>query len=262
MKKMLFFLLAALAAGLAVGCDRDVEPDLTDYASGPAEIPVEILGEMDGGTRQALTGEPKYVALTFDDGPRADTTGRLLEGLAARGAAATFFIIGEQVHGNEYLLCRMAADGHQIGNHTYSHTRLTNVDTEHMVEEINKSEVVLREVVGNRAFWLRPPYGQMDAKRAGQVKTPMIYWSVDPQDWKLLDTAKVVEAVVGKVQSGDIVLLHDFYATSVDAALQIVDRLQAEGFIFVTVEELFRIQGATPQPGVLYAKPGKARPLG
>lgn len=262
MRKKLCILLSILTAGLLPGCRGGIEPDLSGYASGPAQIPVEILGELDGETRQALTGEPKYIALTFDDGPRADTTGRLLDGLSARGAAATFFIIGAQVEGNEYLLCRMAADGHQIGNHTYSHTRLTTVDTEHMVEEINKSEVVLREVVGSRTFWLRPPYGQMDTKRAKEVKTPMIYWTVDPQDWKLLDAAKVAEAVIGSVHSGDIVLLHDFYATSVDAALQIVDRLQAEGFIFVTVEELFRIQGVTPQTGVLYARPDKTRPLG
>ena len=261
MRKKLCILLSILTAGLLPGCRGGIEPDLSGYASGPAQIPVEILGELDGETRQALTGEPKYIALTFDDGPRADTTGRLLDGLSARGAAATFFIIGAQVEGNEYLLCRMAADGHQIGNHTYSHTRLTTVDTEHMVEEINKSEVVLREVVGSRTFWLRPPYGQMDTKRAKEVKTPMIYWTVDPQDWKLLDAAKVAEAVIGSVQTGDIVLLHDFYATSVDAALQIVDRLQAEGFVFVTVEELFRIQGLTPQAGTLYAKPGKTRPL-
>ena len=261
MRKKLCILLSILTAGLLPGCRGGIEPDLSGYASGPAQIPVEILGELDGETRQALTGEPKYIALTFDDGPRADTTGRLLDGLSARGAAATFFIIGAQVEGNEYLLCRMAADGHQIGTHTYSHTRLTTVDTEHMVEEINKSEVVLREVVGSRTFWLRPPYGQMDTKRAKEVKTPMIYWTVDPQDWKLLDAAKVVDAVVNHVQSGDIVLLHDFYATSVDAALQIVDRLQAEGFVFVTVEELFRIQGLTPQAGTLYAKPGKTRPL-
>ena len=261
MRKKLCILLSILTAGLLPGCRGGIEPDLSGYASGPAQIPVEILGELDGETRQALTGEPKYIALTFDDRPRADTTGRLLDGLSARGAAATFFIIGAQVEGNEYLLCRMAADGHQIGNHTYSHTRLTTVDTEHMVEEINKSEVVLREVVGNRTFWLRPPYGQMDTKRAKEVKTPMIYWTVDPQDWKLLDAAKVVDAVVNHVQSGDIVLLHAFYATSVDAALQIVDRLQAEGFVFVTVEELFRIQGLTPQAGTLYAKPGKTRPL-
>ena len=118
MRKKLCILLSILTAGLLPGCHGGIEPDLSGYASGPAQIPVEILGELDGETRQALTGEPKYIALTFDDGPRADTTGRLLDGLSARGAAATFFIIGAQVEGNEYLLCRMAADGHQIGNHT------------------------------------------------------------------------------------------------------------------------------------------------
>ena len=89
----------------------------------------------------------------------------------------------------------------------------------------------------------------------------MIYWSVDPQDWKLLDAAKVADAVTGCVRPGDIILLHDFYPTSVDAALEIVDRLQKEGYDFVTVEELFRIQGVTPQAGVLYASPCRVRNL-
>ncbi|MDE7243460.1 MAG: polysaccharide deacetylase family protein [Oscillospiraceae bacterium] len=260
MKRIFSFLLAACLPPVLAGCTV-AEPDLTGYASGPAEIPVEILGELDTDTRQALTGDRKYIALTFDDGPRADTTGRLLEGLAQRNAACTFFIIGEQVRGNEYLLCRMASDGHQIGSHTYSHTRLTTVSKENMVEEIHKTEVVLKEVAGDKTFWLRPPYGQIDSTRAQEIKTPMIYWSVDPQDWKLLNTEKVVDAVVSTVQPGDIILLHDFYSTSVDAALQIIDQLQPQGFVFVTVEELFRIQGVEPQPGVLYANPSKIRPI-
>ena len=254
--KRFFWLTVCLSLTLT-GCGG-----ISDYAAGPAEIPLEILGELDTNTRQALTGDRKYIALTFDDGPRADTTGRLLDGLAERNAACTFFVIGEQVRGNEYLICRMAADGHQIGSHTYSHTRLTSVSPENMLEEIHKTEVVLREVTGgNKAFWLRPPYGQIDSQRAGEVKTPMIYWSVDPQDWKVLDTGKVVDAVLSTVQPGDIILLHDFYATSVDAALQIIDQLQAQGFVFVTVEELFRIQGVEPQAGVLYANPTKIRPI-
>ena len=105
------------------------------------------------------------------------------------------------------------------------------------------------------------PYGGIDAARAAQIRTPMVYWSVDPQDWKLLDAGKVVEAVTGCVQPGDIILLHDFYPTSVDAALEIVDRLQGAGYTFVTVEELFRIQGVEPRPGTLYARPGKVREL-
>ena len=113
----------AAAALILTGC-HTVEPDLTAYTSGPAEVPLEILGGMDEDTREELTGEPKYVALTFDDGPRPGTTDRLLDGLLERDAAATFFVIGEQVRGNEALLRRMAAEGHQIGIHTYDHVEL------------------------------------------------------------------------------------------------------------------------------------------
>lgn len=155
----------------------------------------------------------------------------------------------------------MAAEGHQIGNHTYSHVRLAGADKDAVVEEIHKTEVMLQAAVGQGSFWLRPPYGRMDEQRAELVNTPMIYWSVDPQDWKLLDAAKVADAVTGCVRPGDIILLHDFYPTSVDAALEIVDRLQARGFAFVTVEELFRIQGVEPQAGSLYACPNRTRCL-
>lgn len=260
MKKIMCMLLAAAALLPAAACARPVEPDLAAYdASGRAEIPVEILGKLDEETRADLLEEPKYVALTFDDGPRADTTGRLLDGLLERGAAATFFVIGEQVPCNEDLLRRMRAEGHQIGNHTYSHVRLLKADKDAVVEEVHKAETLLKEAVGEGDFWLRPPYGLIGSERAKLIKTPMIYWSVDPQDWKLLDKDKVVAAVMDAVQPGDIILLHDFYSTSVDAALEIVDRLQKEGYDFVTVEELFRIQGVEPQPGTLYARPDRVR---
>jgi len=259
MKKTICILMIALMIGAAGGCDNTVEPDLSAYTGGPAEIPMEILGAMDEETRQELVEEPKYVALTFDDGPRSDTTGMLLNGLLERGAAATFFVIGEQVRGNEELLQRMAAEGHQIGNHTYSHVRLLTEEKNTIIEEIQKTEVILKNLLGEREFWLRPPYGLIDKQRAALVKTPMVYWTLDPEDWKVLDTNKVVERVVGAVQPGDIILLHDFYPTSVDAALEIVDKLQAEGYTFVTVEELFRIENVTPQAGVLYASPLKLR---
>jgi len=231
-------------------------------AAGPAEIPLEILSELDEKTVENLVEEPKYVAITFDDGPRADTTERLLDGLLARDASATFFVIGQQISGNEGLLQRMKAEGHQIGNHTYSHVRLINAEKDTVVEEVHKTEALLTEAVGEGEFWLRPPYGQIGSERTKLIKTPMIYWSVDPQDWKLLNKEKVVEAVLSVVKPGDIILLHDFYSTSVDAALEIIDRLQAEGYDFVTVEELFRIQGVEAEPGTLYARPDKVRPIG
>ena len=262
MKKLLCACLAALAL-LPASCAQPVEPDISAYdTAGTAEIPVEILGELEEDVLEDLVEAPKYVALTFDDGPRADTTARLLDGLLERGAAATFFVIGEQIPGNEPLLLRMKAEGHQIGNHTYSHVRLLKAEKDAVVEEIHKTETLLKEVLGASSFWLRPPYGLIGAERSKLIRTPMIYWSVDPEDWKLLNKDKVVAAVLGAVQPGDIILLHDFYSTSVDAALALVDALQAEGYDFVTVEELFRIQEVEPQAGVLYARPDRVRTWG
>lgn len=201
----------------------------------------------------AGTIDAPCVALTFDDGPRADTTGRLLDGLAARGAKATFFVIGQQIPGNEELLLRMAAEGHQVGSHTYSHVRLQGAAESTVIEEIAKTEVLLTELLGEGDYWLRPPYGLVDDQTYCLAETPMIYWSLDPEDWKVLDTAKVVNQILKEVEDGDIILLHDFYPTSVEAALQVIDVLQGKGYQFLTVAELFDRFGTDPQPGVLYA---------
>ena len=225
-------LLALLTLLLLPGCTPAVE-------EAAADLPLPESGL-------------KYVALTFDDGPRADTTSVLLDGLRERGASATFFLIGQQIPGNEDLICRMAAEGHQVGNHTYGHTRLQNARDDTIIEEIHKTEGLLTEVLGPGEYWLRPPYGLVDKSRSDLIKTPMIYWSVDPEDWKLLNADKVTACVLDRIQPGDIVLLHDFYPTSVEAALRIIDALQGEGYAFVTVAELFNIYGTMPQAGRLY----------
>ena len=225
-------------------------------AGGGAEIP----DPASQGT--GYPPEAKYIALTFDDGPRRDTTGPLLDGLRERGVPATFFVIGRQIPGNEDLLERMQAEGHQIGNHTYDHTRLLTAEPDKVVEEIHKTEVLLTELLGEGDYWLRPPYGSIGRTRAALVETPMIYWTVDPEDWKLLDAAKVTEHVVSHAEPWGIVLLHDFYPTSVEAALAVVDQLKGEGYTFVTVEELFRLRGVEPRAGCLYASPDKLRSLG
>ena len=246
--------VSLLALAALTGCMPAAEGVPADVS-----MPLEIRENMDQEVLNRLTEEPKYVALTFDDGPRADTTGPLLEGLAQRGVCATFFVIGQQIPGNEALLRRMAADGHQIGNHTYTHARLLDERESTVIEEIGKTQVLLQELLGEGAYWLRPPYGLIDSSRAALVKTPMIYWTLDPEDWKLLDSQKVVQEVLGCVQPGDIILLHDFYPTSVEAALRIVDELLEDGYTFVTVEELFAIAGIEAQPGILYAAPDQVR---
>ncbi len=196
--------------------------------------------------------EEKLIAITFDDGPRRETTERLLDGLEERDARATFFLIGRQIEGNEDLVERMQAEGHQVGSHTWSHTRLTGVSADTLRQEVGRTEEALEDLLGPGSYWLRPPYGAVDAADRDLIQTPMIKWSIDPRDWEKLDTAQVTAAVLKAAAPNQIILLHDIYPTSVDAALSVVDALQGEGYRFVTVEELLEANGIQPEAGVLY----------
>ena len=202
----------------------------------------------DGGA-EIPAGE-KYVALTFDDGPRRGTTERLLDGLKERGAKATFFLIGQQIEDNAALVARMAEEGHQIGNHTWSHQRLDGILPDEAAQEVARTEAALEALLGGGEYWLRPPYGQV--AEGVELGVPMVKWCVDPRDWESRDAEKVARAVLECVEPGSIVLLHDIYPTSVDAALRVVDRLQEEGYWFVTVEELLWLNGVTPEAGRMY----------
>lgn len=200
----------------------------------------------------ALTEETKYIAITFDDGPRRDTTTRLLDGLKERGASATFFLMGSQIEGNEDLVLRMKREGHQVGNHTWTHMKLQGAAPSVIQGELERTDSLLQSILGEGVYWVRPPYGLINEKEKKLVSVPMVHWSVDPTDWDLKNTQKVVRAVLAKAKPGDIILLHDPCPTSIDAALQIIDTLEAQGYWFVTVEELLDLYGVPAQPGVLY----------
>ena len=199
-----------------------------------------------------VTEETRYIALTFDDGPRRATTTKLLDGLRERGASATFFLVGEQIEANRDLVERMKTEGHQVGNHTWSHVQLQGASQEVVSEEIKQADDLLREVLGEGTYWLRPPYGKLDEAQKAQIPVPMVQWSVDSRDWESKNTEKILETVLAQAEPNSIILMHDIYPTSVEAALKIVDVLQAEGYWFVTVEELLYLNGIEPQAGVLY----------
>ena len=207
----------------------------------------------------ALAPQPTgYIALTFDDSPNGALTERLLDGLKERGAHATFFIIGEQIEGQEPLLRRMAEEGHQIGNHTYTHRRLDNSGAVG-AQELARTEAALRDVLGGEDYWIRPPWGFASAETLREADVPLIYWTLDTEDWRVLNADRVAQCIISNVQSGDIVLLHDSYATSVNAALCAIDALSAEGYAFVTVEELFEQMDVEPETGCLYCRPDALR---
>ena len=214
---------------------------------------IGIRGEVVPADNTAeIPAETKYIALTFDDGPKEGTTDRLLDGLKERGASATFFVVGEQAEKYPELVKRMQAEGHQIGNHTWSHVRLEGAKTDNIEQEIGKTENLLESILGGKGYWLRPPYGLITPGTEKLITVPMVKWSVDPRDWESRNTEKVVQAILKEAKPNSIILLHDIYPTSVDAALKVVDELQAQGYWFVTVEELLELNGVTPEAGILY----------
>lgn len=192
------------------------------------------------------------VALTFDDGPRRETTTKLLDGLAQRGVHATFFIVGTRVEGREDILLRIQAEGHQIGIHSQNHKVLADLSEADLRVEVDGLASTLCGLLGQQEFMLRPPYGLTSPILLKWTRSPIILWSVDPEDWSDHNTERQVAAVVEKVKDGDIILLHDIYHASVETALQVVDALLERGYRFVTVEELFAVRGIKPEAGCEY----------
>lgn len=205
-------------------------------------------------TVEVEVDDPPLVALTFDDGPRNTTTGPLLDGLALREVPATFFLVGNRVAGSEELIQRMAAEGHQVGIHTFEHVMMTDLSRADFDLQVGKTKALLTGLLGEGEYWLRPPYGIIDNSAAEWCDCPLILWSVDPEDWKDRDTDRIVAAVLEQVKDGDIILMHDIYPSSVDAALRIVDSLQAQGYCFVTVEQLLEQREVAVEAGKQYRR--------
>ena len=181
---------------------------------------------------------PPEIALTFDDGPHPVYTKKLLDGLRKRGVKATFFLIGENIEGNEELVKQMAEDGHLIGNHTDSHIQLTFGNRETFREELVKTNEILENITGEKVSFVRPPYGSWDKSFEKELNMFPVLWNIDPLDWCSHNAECIAAKVVEKAGDGDIILMHDYYDTSVTAALEVVDVLQKRGFQFVTVEEI------------------------
>ena len=182
--------------------------------------------------------EKPSIAITFDDGPSSRYTGRLLDGLKERSVKASFFLIGENAEENPVLVERIYKEGHLIGNHTYSHVQMTHLSEEAAVREIEKTDQVISAMTGEHVAYMRPPFGAWQRELEVRMEVLPVLWSVDPLDWTTENVDEIVSKVVTEVEEGDIILLHDCYASSVEAALRIVDILQKEGYEFVTVDRL------------------------
>lgn len=182
--------------------------------------------------------EEKKIAITFDDGPNTTYTPVLLQGLRDRNVKATFFVIGKNVEKHPEIIRQMHQDGHIIGNHTYSHIQLKTSNRETFKEELKKTNEAIRRITGEDTIYVRPPYGSWDKEFEKELNLFPVLWDVDPRDWNTQNLAQVEETILSQIEENSIILLHDQYDTSVTAALEIIDKLSAEGYQFVTVDQI------------------------
>lgn len=178
------------------------------------------------------------VALTFDDGPSPKYTPLLLDGLKERNVRATFFLLGKNVKENQELVQRMQAEGHLLGNHTYNHVQLNKIPETTARQEIFKTNNEIYEATGKYPEYMRPPYGAWKKNMELCVEMLPVFWDIDTLDWKSQNVDAILKAAGEEPEDGSIILMHDEYQTSVEAALLLVDRLKEKGYEFVTVDEL------------------------
>ena len=178
------------------------------------------------------------VALTFDDGPSPKYTPLLLDGLKEKNVRATFFLLGKNVKENQELVQRMQAEGHLLGNHTYNHVQLNKIPETTARQEILKTNNEIYEATGKYPEYMRPPYGAWKKNMELCVEMLPVFWDIDTLDWKSQNVDAILKAAGEEPEDGSIILMHDEYQTSVEAALLLIDRLKEKGYEFVTVDEL------------------------
>ena len=180
----------------------------------------------------------KVVALTFDDGPNPATTNQALDTLSKYGIKATFFVLGKNISGNEEILKRMKADGHVIGNHSWSHPVLSKLSLDEAKKQITDTEDAITKVLGSSSKLMRPPYGAITDDIRNSLDLNFIMWDVDSLDWKSKNEAAILTEIQRQARNGSIILMHDIHAETVNALPKIIDYLKEQGYHFVTVPEM------------------------
>jgi peptidoglycan/xylan/chitin deacetylase (PgdA/CDA1 family) len=231
---LLSLFLSALAAGA-----QDSSPTPTPSSAKPATY------------AQARVDQP-YIAMTFDDGPSAENTPRLLEMLKQRNIKATFFLIGQNASSNPDLVRRILAEGHEIGNHSWTHPQLSKLSDDRVTAEITQTQDAIKDASGFTPTLLRPPYGAITPRQREWIENRfglnIILWSVDPFDWKRPGASVITQRILSQTRPGAIILSHDIHKQTVDAMPATLDALIAKGYKFATVSQLIAMNKPKPTP--------------
>lgn len=209
----------------------------------------------DPAVYRSVPNEKKQIAVTFDDGPHPILTPRILEILEKYQVRATFFMVGVNVNNYSEAAKAVQEHGHEIGNHTYSHRHLSQMNAAALQSDLAKCEEIIVNVCGRRPCLFRPPEGVVNqsVRRCGAEKDySLILWSIDTKDWEVKNASKIADTVLKNIQPGDIILLHDYVGTQskTPEALEIIlPKLLAQGYEFVTVSELLQSAHCTSEGG-------------
>lgn len=227
------------------------QQDAAGEAGQPAQDPSLAEASQQTGGRMIDPGRP-MVALTFDDGPYAPVGNQIMDCLAAYGGKATFYVVGNRCASYQAEMQRMAAEGHEIGNHTYEHKYLNKLGADQIQYQVNRGTEAIQAASGVAPATMRLPGGNKNATVLANIHVPIIMWSIDTLDWKTRNTQSTVDKVLGTVGDGDIILMHELYRQTGDAAVQIIPALVERGFQLVTVSELAQYRGGL-QGGHVYS---------
>ncbi len=221
-------------------------------AENPQDQAAEASQQQASSGRTIDPSKP-MVALTFDDGPQASVGNRIMDCLAQYGGKATFFMVGERVPAFAAEVQRMVAEGHEVANHSMNHKYLQKLGAADIQSQVTRCNDAIESVCGVRPRVMRLPGGNHNATVLANTHMPMIQWNIDTLDWKTRNADKTVNAVLSKVKDGDIVLMHELYSQTGDAALRIIPELANRGFQMVTVSEMAAAKGYDLQAGKLYS---------
>ena len=197
----------------------------------------------------------KTVALTYDDGPNAWVSTQILDVLLRTGARATYFLVGERISQQQYIVQREHDEGHIIATHNYQHVYANETPITQLQAMPAKVDAVHIAAIGIAPRYCRAPGGHWQAMAEAQMGWPNILWSVDAEDWRGEngpDSKQTAGNIVGGTDDGGIILMHDLKRNSIEASELLITRLQEAGYLFLTVDELFAKDGVVLQPDTPY----------
>lgn len=237
----------------------------TPYGAGPfSENPGTVVSEStaasaaDASSSSAASGgrniDPSkpMIALTYDDGPQTSVGNRIMDVMLKYNQRCTFFLVGDRIPSRAEEVKRMADNGFEIANHSYSHKYLNKCDAATIREEVSKCNENIKKYAGVTPAVMRLPGGSKNDTVLANVNMPIILWNIDTLDWSTRNTQKTIDAVLGKVKDGDVVLMHELYTSTAEATEYLVPKLVEQGFQLVTVSELAKHKGIDLKNNKIY----------